>query len=336
MYQERKELYRKIEENRHSKVLAYVTGDKNGMETQISTEVIDFLSDHLDVLFNQSRKISLILYSRGGDVLAAWNIINLIRMFCDEFEVIIPRKALSSATLISIGADTIIMTKQATLGPIDPSVGGPYNPTINNGGQNVPLPVSVEDVAGFFELATNEMKEDADMRLAFQSLVNNIHPLALGRVARSRSQIKKLASKLLKIHMNDQEQIDKIIEFLCSESGSHDYTINRREAENDLGLPIERPSEELYNIISKLYVDFRDEMDLRQRFSAPDITVEPQVGYDILRAFVESIDGGADQFRSRGFFSLAPNLLGAGQPMQILPPQYIDQRTKEGWEHVSD
>ena len=34
---------------------------------------------------------------------------------------------------------------------------------------------------------------------------------------------------------------DAIIKFLCSESGSHDYSILRQEAKESLGLDIEKP-----------------------------------------------------------------------------------------------
>lgn len=334
MYQDRVELYKKIEEMRDSKVVAYVTGDRPGMESQISTDVIDIFAEHLDLIFKQSKKISLIIYSRGGDVLAAWNIVNLIRMFCDEFEVIIPRKAQSSATLISIGANKIIMTKQATLGPIDPSIGSPYNPTIKSPfGQTTSLPVSVEDVAGFFELAANEMKKDADMSLAFQALVSHIHPLALGQVSRSRGQIKKLASKLLKLHMSDEGQIKKIIDFLCSESGSHDYTINRREAKNDLGLPVEKPNDALYNILKSLYCEFRDEMNLYEPF--PPIPTDPdkkEIEYKVVRAVIESVEGGSDQFISKG--TLVAQALQETGMGNLIPIQFLDYRQSEGWKHV--
>ena len=52
----------------------------------------------------------------------------MIRLFCDEFEVIVPSKAHSTATLICLGADRVVMTKQATLGPIDPGINDPPNP----------------------------------------------------------------------------------------------------------------------------------------------------------------------------------------------------------------
>ena len=102
MYKQRLKLYKQIEKKRKSRVLLYVTGDRQKLETQIHSEVGDFLADHLDT-FNLPKKISLILYSRGGDTLSAWMIVNMIRLFCDEFEVIIPAKAHSAATLFAWG-----------------------------------------------------------------------------------------------------------------------------------------------------------------------------------------------------------------------------------------
>lgn len=338
MYEDRVKLYKKIEKLRGSKVVTYVTGDKPNMEMYIYHDVISFFADHLDILHKRSKKISLILYSNGGATLAAWNIVNLIKMFFDDFEVIVPSVARSAATLMSIGADKIIMSKQATLGPIDPSINsmfGPPNPFI----PGTTFPVSVEDVGDFFELAKREVGTQVDLQKTFELLTEKIHPLALGSVSRSRDQIKMLASRFLKHHMADEKQRAKVIKFLCSESGSHDYTINRREAERDLGLPIEKPSEELYKIIQDIYIDFREEMELRKAFN-PFILLggrEGSVSYSVTRALIESVEGGADQFKSEGVvMNMAPILQQLpGQPMQVPMPSVFDQRTKEEWVHVS-
>lgn len=48
MYNDRLELYKKLEELRESKVLVYVTGDRPGFETQIARDSVDYFSDQLD------------------------------------------------------------------------------------------------------------------------------------------------------------------------------------------------------------------------------------------------------------------------------------------------
>lgn len=123
----RLENYTSLEKSRNSKLLVYITGDRQGMETQIAADTLDYFSEHLDKI-GKTNKISLLLYTRGGDTMVAYSLVNLIRQFCKEFEIIIPSKARSSGTIISLGADNIIMTKQATLGPIDPSLNSPLNP----------------------------------------------------------------------------------------------------------------------------------------------------------------------------------------------------------------
>ena len=80
--------------------------------------------------FNHPKKNTLFLYTRGGSTSASWSISNLIQQFCDEFEVIIPSKTHSGGTLLSLGAKTIVMTKQAKLVPIGPSVNTPLNPQV--------------------------------------------------------------------------------------------------------------------------------------------------------------------------------------------------------------
>lgn len=131
MYVDRVPQYKKLEEKLNSKLLVYITSDRPGFETSIGQDVIDIFINQLDNI-GITEKISLYLYTRGGDTAVAWNIINLLRQYCDNLQVVIPHKAHSAGTLISIGANSIIMTKQATLGPIDPSINTPLNPPIPN------------------------------------------------------------------------------------------------------------------------------------------------------------------------------------------------------------
>ena len=261
MYTERIELYKKLEEKLNSKLLVYITSDRRGFEASIAQDVIDIFINQLDSI-GVTERISLYLYTRGGDTAAAWNIINLLRQYCDHLQVVIPHKAHSAGTLISIGANSIIMTKQATLGPIDPSVNTPLNPPIPNAPPQNNYPVSVEAVKGYLAFAKEELsiKDDVALSNIMIKLSEFVHPLVLGQVYRARAQIKMLAEKLLTNQITDSSKIKDIISFLCSDSGSHDYTINRREAKNSLGLNIEKPDDEMYGIIKAIYDDISNEL----------------------------------------------------------------------------
>ena len=237
-YKSRQPLYRKIERERSSKLLSFITSDRVGMETIIAPDCIDLFVDLLDQI-GPTSKISLILHTNGGSTLAAWRLVNLIRTFCDDLEVLIPLKALSAGTLIAIGADRLVMTKQAALGPIDPSVNNPLNPQVNVGNQLARVPVSVENVRGYLDAARDDfgIKSEAALTTVLSGLSQQIHPLVLGEIFRSRAQIRFLAGKLIRQQVSDPDKIKSIIDFLCGDSGSHDYTINRREWSPGLEVP---------------------------------------------------------------------------------------------------
>lgn len=300
------------------------------METQINHEVLDYFSDHLET-FASHKKISLYLYSTGGDILAGWSIVNLIRQFCDEFEVIVPSKARSTATLITLGAERIVMTKQATLGPIDPSVTVPLNSELSDTLERAKFPISVEAVAGYLKLATAELniKNEQLLTAILLKLSDLIHPLALGQIYRTRLQIQVLAEKLLKTHLDDENQIEQIISFLSSKSGSHDYTIYSKQAASDLHLPIEESDDELDRIIKNIYDDFRRELELNSRYS-PDIFIgdNDKKEYSFTRAALESISGGSHKFLSQGILEKL-QLPTKAEPLK----EINDKKIFERWKH---
>lgn len=336
MFIDRKDNYKKIEELRNSKLIVYITGDRPGMETQIHPEVLEYFVEHLDPL-KKVNKISLFLYTRGGSTLAAWSLVNLIRQFCKEFEVIIPSKSHSSGTLIAIGANNIVMTKQATLGPIDPSLNSPLNPQ-NPQYPNNPLarvPVSVESIQGYFELARNNLQitKEEDLTDVFINLSEKVNPLVLGDVYRSRSQIQMLAQKLLQKQLKNSKKIKKIISFLTSDSGSHDYTIYRSEAKDELGLNVEKPNDDLYIVIKEVFDDIKKELELNKPFD-PNVLLGSQtrVDYKARRIIIESLHAGTDFFVSEGILLKQQQTIPQPPPMPPIQRTIIDdQRNFEGW-----
>ena len=50
MYLDRKRFYERIEHERNSKVIAYVTGDRPGLEAQIGADTPDIFLEHLDAI----------------------------------------------------------------------------------------------------------------------------------------------------------------------------------------------------------------------------------------------------------------------------------------------
>ncbi|MEW9615942.1 hypothetical protein AB3G45_19185 [Shinella sp. S4-D37] len=326
-FAERKPIYEAIEHERNTKIISYVTSDRANAETQIGADCIDIFVDALDAI-GPTKKISLLLHTNGGNTAAAWRLVNLIKTFCDEFEVLIPYKAMSAGTLISLGARSIVMTKQAALGPIDPSLIHPLGPQVGNGNQLARVPVSVEAVRGFLDAAQVDLniKNENLLGQILNDLSNKVHPLVLGEIFRSRAQIRFLAEKLLNEHMKDSEKVRAIVDFLCADSGSHDYTINRREAAA-LSLPVEKPSAEFYDQLKAIHKDYSGEMELSVPFN-PMTFVAPSsaANYQMVRGLVESVNNGSFGFVSEGTMFRTTVATPAGPQEQLQ-----DQRVFEGW-----
>ena len=333
MREERLELYKKLEELRESKLLVYITSTRPGLETQIANDILPKFSEHLDCI-GDTKKISLFLYTNGGNTLTAWSLVNLIRSFCEELEVIIPSNCFSSGTLICLGADKLIMTKQATLGPIDPSINGPLNPMIPGiTDPNAKVPVSVEFVNAYIEMAKKDfgITDQRNMTDILLNLSEKIHPLTLGQVYKSKSQIQMLARKLMRYQNLGDEKEDAIIKFLCSESGSHDYSIRRKEAKENLGLNIEKPSMELYLIIKQIYDSISKELELEIPYNpAILLNTSSSYKYAFRRGLIESIGNGSDVYLSEGELTRQSYV-----PVPTMDPQITlaDNRTFEGWKH---
>lgn len=323
-WKERQELLKQIEKMQDSRALLYVTGDRRNQETRVHSEVLDYFTDLLDKI-GVTKRISLVLYTRGGDGMAAWSLLNLLRMFCDHLEIIIPVKAHSAGTMMAIGADTIVMTKQATISPIDPSINHPLAPAIEGAPAGTRAPVSVEAVQGYLDLVqTHVGKAKATVAPLMLDLARQVHPLVLGETYRRRQQTQTLAEKLLAPNVKKAEDRKKIINFLCSDSGSHDYTFNRREAA-DLGLHVTKCSKELYTVLAPLYADFRDEMKLQQAFEISQFQPNAVTPFENLRATLESTVAPAVQFWTRGNGirrSLPPPNVGEQSGIEV---------TSEGW-----
>lgn len=338
--QDRSRIINEIENIRNSKLLAYLCGDRRNFETRIHPEIQTSLYRHLQRL-GQHKKIDLFLYSTGGVTMAAWSIVNLIREFCEEFTVIVPFKAFSTATLICLGADEIIMGKLGQLGPVDPSVNMPFNPPAPG---NVPgrvLPISVEEVASFIQFSKDDrfvgLKGENALGDVLKQLTSKVHPLALGSVYRATEQIRMLSEKLLKLHMTreeDQSEILRIVEALTKNLYSHDYIINRKEAKNEIKLRI-KDAEDVNggfeNLIYDLFHEYEEEMCLGYSFNPEILLGNNNVANEIFkRAFIDS-ENRTDIFITEKEFKKVP--LQQGPPNMPVPQTVIQERIiKEGWE----
>ncbi len=266
---DKKQIISEIEKLRKSRVITYLTSDRQGpINARVAMDVIPIVSRQLQTI-GKTENIDLFLYSAGGDTMAPWRLVSMAREYCGKFSVLVPYKAHSAATMIALGADEIVMSDLSELSPIDPSTANVFNPQDPKNPQNK-IPISVEDVMAYFDLAKNKfgIKNDEELSRIFNKFVEadpQIHPLALGNVNRIHNLIRVLAKRLLKSHKSPmkEEEIDKIVDYFTEKLYSHQYFIGRKEAGDDLGLKtVQYADTVLSKAMTNLYEEYKKEMDL--------------------------------------------------------------------------
>jgi hypothetical protein len=301
-FADRLPLIKKIEDLRGSKVICYLTSLRPNVSAQMAEDAVRVFFDHLATLPNRKiDKLDIFLCSNGGSGTVPWRLVSLFREFAKSFNVLIPFRAYSAASLLALGADEIVMHPFAELGPIDPTVANDFNP-VENGRR---VGISVEDVTAYvnFIKETVGITHEDELIKAIEILANKVHPLALGNVERFIAQSRMIARKILRTHMRraNDHSIDEIIENMASRLYFHGHPINRREAKEDLRLKVATDlSQELEDAIWALYRNYEDEFQNLTPFyppadlmplalaTNPSPTGPVSVDYDLLMTAIES------------------------------------------------
>lgn len=233
--------------------------------------------------------------------------ISLIREFTDHLGVLIPHRAASSGTLIALGANEIVMTPLAVLGPIDPSRTHPLLPAPSGG---EPEAVSVQDMRHAMQFIREAAGGNAEMPYTpeamaqiFTALFDKLHPLAIGAIEQSYALSKLIGTRCLGTHMDpvkDEPMIKSIVDKLCDDYKSHNYQISRAEA-REIGLnainapqPVESALMDLY----KLY---------NARPVMPPAPSSPPKAGTIIQAQLAWMDSTACTFRVEGAYAVDAN-----------------------------
>lgn len=73
----------------------------------------------------ENKPVAVLVDSGGGQARAAYRIVMTLRKRCNRFVAVVPRRAKSAATLLSLGADCLMLGDHAELGPMDVQVWDP-------------------------------------------------------------------------------------------------------------------------------------------------------------------------------------------------------------------
>lgn len=309
-------LIKEIEQLRGSTIVCYLTSLRPNVMSVMSDDAVRIIFDHLLLLPSRPvEKLDIFLCSNGGAGTVPWRLVSLFREFAKTFNVLIPYRAYSAASLLALGADEIVMHPFGELGPIDPTVSNEFNPTDNMGRR---LGINVEDVTAYvnFIKDTVGITHEDELVKVIQVLAEKVHPIALGNVERFLSQSRMIARKILRTHMKDtaEHEIEEIVENMASKLYFHGHPINRQEAKVDLGLKVENNlPPNLEAKMWELYKDYEQEFqnmdifnpagDLAAMAAGPPAAGQPaaaphagpptpapppSVRYELLHAMVES------------------------------------------------
>lgn len=198
------------------------------------------------------KKLYLYIKSDGGSGIAALKIVSILRNHCDELIALVPSNCASAATMMTLGANKIIMSSLGYLTSVDTSLRHELSPRTNT---NDLVSVSMNELDRVVKLwKDNEKTNDEN---PYKALYEYIHPLVFGAVDRASSLSLQICSEILRYHHKDEEKIKFISEKLNSGYPSHDYPILLREAQN-IGLNVEKMDErlgEILDTLSELYAE---------------------------------------------------------------------------------
>jgi hypothetical protein len=284
-----RKLLGKLQRSGNELAMALIYGRKNPQDlfgTQIAHDIIPILYGIF--IKNQSKDtLNLVLRSNGGVLEAPLPIVSLIREFFENFNVFIPENAHSAATLLSLGANKIIMSPLSSLSPVDPQINFPSPEQKENQPR---LRFSVEDVAGYYKLLDKLNIPDEKRVEALKFLTEKITPAILGQIERVRELIQVIADRIIKADSIGETKKKSIIKKLTEDIPSHNYWISRAEA-IEMGIPVEKADTETNKILDSLLEKYKLMLEEHEReivIDIPDGSATLEKVYD--RAFIETPD----------------------------------------------
>lgn len=171
------------------------------------------------------KKITLFLHSWWGFLESAIKIVDIIRYYANDFDVIVPMMAKSAATYISLCADTLYMTPISELWPVDPIINSPINP-------NFQVPArSIDDLVKFYseaekkKLNTDDNYERTEVDKMLLDKINNLDPYLLGSYKSALEFSKTEIRSILATKIKDRNLLEQAVEEFTEKYASHSYPI---------------------------------------------------------------------------------------------------------------
>jgi Serine dehydrogenase proteinase len=177
---DRRARYSAIEEYRHRPLIVYATSTRQNVQAMMAGDAVREFIDQLEAVPAGTKQVDVLVHSTGGDALAAWKLMSILRENFERVSVLVPFMAFSAATLFALGADEIVMHRHASLGPIDPQI------TIPQAGGILRM-FAYEDVGAFLRFLSTEVKisDPKHVSAVIDRLFSVVDPVHVGAAKRA-------------------------------------------------------------------------------------------------------------------------------------------------------
>lgn len=217
----KKDLAERLARKRNSVLLVmyYPHEPVTAIRHQDPPEVLDILRE-----IGKVQNLDLLINSQGGDLEAAYQIAICCREYCNKFGVIIPRDALSAATLIALGADEVLMGPLGVLGPLDPMIKHPSLGWI----PGMAIRRSVDVLDGELKESRSTISNKGKYIIA--PIADKIDPILFSAVSDIIKSAVPYALDLLLKTGKREDEAKKMINILIEGYPTHCIRINRESA----------------------------------------------------------------------------------------------------------
>ncbi|GAB2494675.1 hypothetical protein GCM10027084_05150 [Pseudoxanthomonas sangjuensis] len=190
--------------------------------------------------------IFLFIKSDGGSGQVSLRLVNLLRQHCTQLVALVPLECASAATMITLGANRILMGPTAYLTAVDTSLNHALSPIDRD---NDRVNVSLDELTRVIRLWRGQSGNSDDN--PYKHLFGYVHPLVIGAVDRAESLSIMLCRELLSHHIADETVAERIANTLNSKYPSHSYPILLPEARK-IGLNAEAMPSRVNSLLLEL------------------------------------------------------------------------------------
>lgn len=251
----RQSVIRAIEKMLGAKVVTMFTAF-NSSSGIITDSEAEMLENVLAAECVENQPLILVINSPGGLALAAERIANVCRAYSadNRFRVIVPHMAKSAASMVCFGAEQILMSKTAELGPVDPQV--PFSDD-----KGTERWISAEEYARSYDSLMKDASSGNFPRIEpFLQQLNRYDSRFIEQLRSAQSLSADISVRLLQSGMMktlSSEEIESKIEVFLTQGAkkSHGRMITALEARNcGLNIDILDLRSALWRQVWKLYI----------------------------------------------------------------------------------